>query len=158
LQFIIFGVLHGIYLTVNHAWRLFKGEAALRRERGAAARAGSILLTWLCVLLAEVFFRANSTADAVQFLKGMAGMHGLRTAASPVAHLELVLAAAGLFIVWFLPNTQEILGQAGAAIRSRYWRWLSWQPNWQWSLTMGLLFFVALLVLKNQATFLYFQF
>ncbi len=157
-QFIIFGILHGIYLSVNHAWRLYRGEAALRHQPNALVRVSSILLTYLCVLLAQVFFRADSTFDAMHFLAGMAGLHGRHMAGWPVAHAELMMAVVGLSIVWWLPNTQEIMGQAGAIVRYRYWRWLSWQPTWQWSLTMGLLFCAALLLLKNRATFLYFQF
>ncbi len=156
-QFVIFGLLHGCYLAVNHAWRLFKGAAGLREKPAISTRLASTLLTYLCVIVAQVFFRAGSTGDAVHFLTSMTGRHGIGSL-SGVSHSSLLLTAAGFFIVWFLPNTQEILGQAGSAIQSRHWSWLAWKPIWQWSAALGVLFFLAVMSFRSSATFLYFQF
>lgn len=157
-QFMIFGLLHGIYLTANHAWRLFRGEAALRRKPTALERAGYVLLTYLAVLIGQVFFRANGTGDAVAYLAGMVGLRGIGHLNGILPIYATPMVVIGLVVVWFTPNTQEILGQDGYAIRSRIWSWMSWRPSLQWSLVMGMLFFVALLYLNKSSTFLYFQF
>ena len=65
-QYIMYGILHGSYLTVNHGWRLFRHKkvgqsGAAEPVQGKAARllgvAGSVLLTFACVLVGQIFFR-----------------------------------------------------------------------------------------------------
>jgi len=79
LQFIVYGVLHGVYLSVNHAWRLFRPATTLAKLKGFAAVWGTawrVLLTYLAVLVAQIFFRADSVSDAVALLAGTVGLHG----------------------------------------------------------------------------------
>jgi alginate O-acetyltransferase complex protein AlgI len=173
MQFIVFGVLHGIFLTINHAWRLFtpKGHPL----HGKLPAPVSVLITFVAVLTGQVFFRANSVHDAMYVLRTMAGAHGLGLpfAANPsVSHIlntssflrtargALGAVSIGLFIAWAMPNTQEILGQ----LEHDSVRWpsllprLSWRPTAVWSLTVALLFGVSILMLDANAAFLYFQF
>jgi alginate O-acetyltransferase complex protein AlgI len=79
LQFIVFGALHSIYLTINHAWRIFgprisKGAKPLTY---AIHQVWAVALTYLSVLLAQVFFRAESVPDALRLLDGAFGLRGL---------------------------------------------------------------------------------
>ncbi len=82
LQYIVYGVLHGTYLSVNHAWRMFRAKRPRSTEAQAAvwvriwSNVWPVALTFLAVLVAQIFFRANSTADAMQLLAGMIGMNG----------------------------------------------------------------------------------
>ena len=158
LKFVIFGALHGLYLTVNHAWRLLRGQAAELRPPSRLGTIGSVLLTYASVLVALVFFRASSTYSALHYLAGMTGLHGMSWHDDAIKPSRALLAAAGLAMVWFLPNTQEILGQRDAVIPHGRWSWLAWRPTLQWSVAIGFLFFVGLLFVDNTATFLYFQF
>ena len=109
LTFLIFGALHGAYLCVCHAWRLLRPPG---RPQGLPVVLGQCALTYLCVLVASVFFRAPSVAAAVDVLGGMAGAHGFappdRSLASPL-HLLHVAVLYG--IVWLCPNTQEIMAR-----------------------------------------------
>jgi alginate O-acetyltransferase complex protein AlgI len=80
LQFIVFGLLHSIYLIINHAWRIF----GPRRARGAKPffanalhQFWAVALTYLSVLLAQVFFRAEGIPDALRLVGGAVGLHGL---------------------------------------------------------------------------------
>jgi alginate O-acetyltransferase complex protein AlgI len=144
LQFLIFGLLHGTYLTINHAWRIFRpGRTALPTSR--SAHAGQVLLTYLATLFASVFFRAPSTGSALDLLGGMIGLHGFDTLALPAAILAWFGAwadtlaagfrisdgsvtnfAAGAFhlawmiglylIVFFMPNTQQIMRRFSPAL------------------------------------------
>lgn len=70
--YVVWGTLHGLYLTVNHAWRRRFGPA---RSRPAVAAAWA--LTFLCVVVAWVFFRAESMQAALAVLSGMAGANGV---------------------------------------------------------------------------------
>lgn len=71
--FVIWGALHGAFLMVNHVW-----NAKVRR--GAApswwARVLGWCLTFLCVMIAWVVFRAESLTAAIEIYKGMLGLHG----------------------------------------------------------------------------------
>ena len=158
LQYLIFGVLHGIYLTVNQAWHLYLGPESERKPAGVFTKVASVLATYVCVLVAQVFFRASSTAAALRYLAGMFGLHGATWHDDPAKPSRILVAVIGLVIVWFFPNTQQILGEAGASLKGTGWNWVSWRPTLRWSVAIGVLFFVSLLYVQNQATFLYFQF
>ncbi len=62
LPYLAWGLLHGLYLALE-SW--LRGPAVANRPSPSwLARAGSILLTFLLVTFAWIFFRANSLADA----------------------------------------------------------------------------------------------
>jgi len=67
-QFIVWGGLHGLMLVIFLAWR----QQPYRLPRGAA-----ITITFLCVVLAWVPFRAESLADAADIWAAMFGLHGV---------------------------------------------------------------------------------
>ena len=75
-QFLVFGLLHAAYLCVNHAWRLFV-RVTPTAPSSLLRRLGCVALTYLCVLLGAVFFRAPSVSAALSMLGGMAGFHGI---------------------------------------------------------------------------------
>lgn len=97
LQYLIYGLLHASYLTVNHAYRAWRAAAAPAPvAAGAAAatgtttrvasangfvtrvrHAGNVLLTFVAALVAFAFFRAHGVGDALALLQGMAGLHGI---------------------------------------------------------------------------------
>ena len=179
LQYVAFGMLHGVYLTVNHAWRLWRSKPAPKssiegpavgRLRRSATTVGCVLLTFLCVLIAQVFFRSDSCHQAMSVLAGLVGLHGLglRTglpgeSSGEVAH-QLARMAVAFAIVWFLPNTQQILARFKPALERTAWdtehvnRFLLWSPNIRWALVLSVVFLGALVGLKDPSTFLYFQF
>ena len=73
--FAFWGALHGLYLLVNHAWR-----QAVGRHIGWANRALSpiyAVLTFSCVIIGWVFFRAADFTTATRILYGMAGGNGV---------------------------------------------------------------------------------
>ncbi|HIJ84785.1 MAG TPA: MBOAT family protein, partial [Magnetococcales bacterium] len=77
--FILWGMLHGCYLVVNHAWRGVKKKYGfLRVQRFRLVREWSArLLTFLAVVIAWVFFRAETFHGGFTLLQGMAGLHGI---------------------------------------------------------------------------------
>lgn len=173
MQFILFGLLHGLYLSINHAWRLLTPKG--HRLHGKLPVPASILLTFFAVLSASVFFRADGVHDALYILGTMTGFHGhgLPYIGNPWIHsivntsnflkspgkAALALAFC-FFIAWGMPNTQEILGQKG----DDSIRWpsllpkLTWHPTLKWSLGLSVLFAASILLLDANAAFLYFQF
>jgi alginate O-acetyltransferase complex protein AlgI len=174
-QFLIFGLIHGVYLTANQAWRHFRPRAhnapAPTRATGPL-RLALMIGVYLQVTFALIFFRSNSLHAAFAMLANMAGNHGF----GPVgALLDGALAFALFPVVWFFPNTQQILGQEPGMGRltpipggapatlaldpppSLFSR-LRWSPNLPWALVMAVLFFAVLAELDSSTSFLYFQF
>ena len=139
LQFLAFGLLHACYLAINHAWRGYRPpHPPSSRAVAAVSVVWQVLLTFVAVLVAQVFFRANSAGDALHLLAGMAGLHGVEPLAVSVSvvgvldHLgglgrfltqthhilgfrtnasvpSLVRVAACLAVIWALPNSQRIM-------------------------------------------------
>ncbi len=164
-QFLLFGLFHGIYLTTNHAWRIFRKKPSRSPSplRARLNHAASVLLTLFCVILAQVLFRADSTSGAFALFASMAGrggmgVHALAALRKPIVLLPLLFAA-----VWLLPNTQEILARFGSDEGTHpqpgmLGRWLLWRPNLAWALTLAAALLVCLAFLEDTSRFLYFQF
>lgn len=175
VQFMIFGLLNGLYLSINYAWRQILPKAARQRMKlysvPAFARTGlSRLFTYLAFLVSLIFFRADSCAHAISVLMSMAGLyHAVPEAAlSQPPYIGVRRAvlqiAAGMAIVWGLPNTQQILTRFKPSLESTAWNQtgvpepLIWSPSTGWAVGIGVLFFMALVELQQPSTFLYFQF
>jgi D-alanyl-lipoteichoic acid acyltransferase DltB (MBOAT superfamily) len=132
--FILWGLLHGVLLCVNHAWRLirpriWRDTASYRRRMAPVA----FLLTFLSVVFAMVLFRSPTVSGAVILWKGMIGGYGATLPQAVLMHLGPIagwLQAIGvqpawtsgsfllgatariavlLFIALGLPNTLELL-------------------------------------------------
>jgi D-alanyl-lipoteichoic acid acyltransferase DltB (MBOAT superfamily) len=139
LQFVIFGLLHGTYLTINHAFRIFRsGKPRPAHLQPVMLRCSNILLTYLAALVASIFFRAASVGSGFSLLGGMIGLHGAGSIALPMVLLAKLggmgqsLMGSGFVsvvsildwtagvahfgwlivlyaIVWGMPNTQQIM-------------------------------------------------
>ncbi len=140
--FVFWGVLHGVYLVINHAWQaarkgLFGHD--LTRSTTAGRYAGT-LLTFLAVVVSWVFFRAESFGAAKEILKGMAGLNGVALYKTYLEKWDsfgptlaewgvkftgyrlfegddaLIWIIAVLLIAWVFPNTQEVMRRFSPAI------------------------------------------
>jgi len=86
--FVLWGLVHGVYLSINHAWRLLAARWWPDRERYRRYMRGpGFVLTFLAVVVAMVLFRAPSLEVAGTVYAGMLGRHGLTLPASLFAHL-----------------------------------------------------------------------
>ena len=171
LQFLVFGLLHGVYLTTNQAWRHFRPRAPTASAPSGVKRLVLMLGVYVQVTFALIFFRSSSMHAAIALLHDLAGAHGF---GSLGALLEGSLAFALFPVVWFLPNSQQILGQERTVEHSipgpaaptalaheqapTLFPGLRWAPTLRWSLVMAALFFAVLVELDPTAQFLYFQF
>lgn len=104
--FVVWGALHGAYLCVNHAFNALvpKMPSALTRP----ARVAGFALTFLAVVVAWIFFRAERIEWAWRILLAMTDPTQIAFGREEIAALVLVSIYAVL--VWFAPNTQEIMG------------------------------------------------
>lgn len=176
LQFFVFGLLHGIYLCVAHAWKLISGKKSAKtgsKWLGRARYAGGVLLTCLAVIFAQVFFRAHSVADADRIIAAMtfwpvhshAAIGALQAATTTDATGALknwVAIFLALLFVWTMPNTLQIFAaEAPALAKSRAQPALfsiRWQPTPMMGVIVGLAFVCTFLSVTGATQFLYFRF
>jgi alginate O-acetyltransferase complex protein AlgI len=186
--FVAWGFLHGVCLIINHAWRAMWTPIDAWWSRGAAR-----LLTLLAVVMAFVTFRAASFGAALNMYRGMfdlpaslarsvgwlstcLGWLGVRFEGPPVeaADLQLLMwGVAWVAIVWFVPNTQQLMSGFRPAFnytRASYrrdppllddmkrMRSLLWRPGSAQAAWIGILAGVAFLGLSHVSEFLYFEF
>jgi alginate O-acetyltransferase complex protein AlgI len=188
LQYLVFGVLNGLYLVINHAMRIAfpkRKDAVPLGAAPAAVQAGKVLLTCVAVLIAQVFFRSESIEAGLQMLAGMIGVHGIHPhlnstsdgGASLRGYIEISLLYA---FVWLLPNTQQImgnfdpvLGKVAAQRETALGKFASrlnrcgavfraggifWSPHYIWAAFGMMIFGTSLTRMTGVSPFLYFQF
>jgi D-alanyl-lipoteichoic acid acyltransferase DltB (MBOAT superfamily) len=178
-KFLAYGLIHGLFLCVNHAWRTFgpkSNRSSGNRCLTVAVLFAQTLATYLCVVSAFVFFRANSLDDALAILRHLWWVSGNGTGgAGGIIDRNSVRALAGAaIIVWCLPNTLQVLSNwSPTTTRIHEWklpfllsepvslrlaRLTHWEPTFGWGVAAGLIFTIALLALNGVTEFIYFQF
>jgi alginate O-acetyltransferase complex protein AlgI len=161
--FMLWGGLHGLYLSINHAFRhITKGwqpPSAMRLPLHVA----SVALTFAATTLAWIVFRSADLASARNVVGGFFGLgHSSVVSLSPLAMATLLLLFG---LVWFMPNSMELLWRHDPALPSPYASEpvtpaprLSWKPTPWNAAAYGLLCIVSVLALSNLKPFIYFQF
>ena len=76
--FVIWGLIHGFYLTINHAWRLIRPQLWYDKQSyERVMRPIGWLLTFIAVAAAMVFFRSPTISGATDLMKGLIGQNGI---------------------------------------------------------------------------------
>lgn len=151
--FIIWGGLHGMYLSINHWWR---------RHGKPLPKLIAWTITFLAVVFSWVFFRARSLSDAIAIVQTMMGIKdviliknyenvfllGVQFNKS-LPYLKddsksFVILAVLMLCVTLLPNTQQLMQH--------------FKPNWWWAVSVASIGAYCLLSLNRVSEFLYFQF
>jgi hypothetical protein len=102
--FALWGLLHGVYLTINHAWRL--NAARSWRDRASYDRVMKpigFVVTFVAVAAGMVLFRSPTMTAASGLLKGMLGLNGV---ALPAPLYDRV----GRLPAWVHPENATVLG------------------------------------------------
>jgi alginate O-acetyltransferase complex protein AlgI len=186
--YVVWGFLQGVYLMVNHAWRAVWTPIDAWWSRGVAR-----LVTFLAMVVSLVMFRAASFEAAMDMYRGMAnlpaswgpapgwtatvmGWLGVRFEGAPVDRADLQLlvwATVWIAVLWFVPNTQQLMARVQPAFnysRANYRRdpplldciWdlrkLLWRPDLSHAVWVGFLAGLSFLSLQHVSEFLYFEF
>jgi len=179
-QYIVFGLLHGLYLTINHGWHMILKSRGyeLNSTNWIGQRSGQ-LITFLAVTVAMVFFRAPNVNNASAVLMSMVGKNGFSLADGALfpnvlfndPKLGLLWLTVLMTIAFYFPNTQEWLSEYNPALGYRPTSskaspgWLfylkkrmSWQPNQFWAAVTAVIAVTSFLGLSGISEFIYFQF
>jgi len=185
--FLLWGMLHGFYLAVNHAWQRLVGA-----PDSAGYRVGAHMVTLLAVVLAWVVFRAASIDAAALVYKAMLGLNGMSLPLefAPIANLlgfhhltffaensradfytGLAWIAGAGAVALLLPNSIEVLAHYRPAcnmtdIRPRGiaaavgGRALAFATRTRFAIAVGVLLFLSIKTMNSAAVteFLYFNF
>ena len=151
--FVVWGALHGIYLCINHAFNALvpNSPAVLARP----ARLAGAVLTFLAVVVAWVFFRAERVDWAMRILGAMAVPSNIVFGRAEISALVLVTIYAAL--VWLAPNTQALMGydhgnrRVGEVLRAGHMR-----PLFLYGASLLLAF--GILGIESHSEFIYFRF
>ena len=136
--YVVFGLVHGLGLTVNQGWKHFH----LPMPRPLAR-----LLTLGFVIAACVLFRADSLSQAWTVYQAMFGFHGLHwlTEGMRASMASPAILALGLLLVGFCPESNELV--------KKYFR-----PSLLWAAGLAAAFAFSVLQFTQITAFLYFQF
>ncbi|MCB2055410.1 MAG: MBOAT family protein [Geminicoccaceae bacterium] len=199
--FVAWGALHGLLLLIAHGWRHLvhrrrsslrpvagSGEARARRWSRPIAHVAGVALTFACVHLAWVLFRAESFAAALSVYGGMLGLNGVRlpeyyldmlgswgpilqargVSFAPLRDFafggmeQIAITALAALLVFFAPTTQRLFGLAGDPCGSSSTTSAPGivRPNFSWGLTTGVALAVVISTLLSDPpdVFIYFQF
>jgi D-alanyl-lipoteichoic acid acyltransferase DltB (MBOAT superfamily) len=176
--FVIWGALHGLYLTCNHTWQTIAGRMRIS-IKGTLPVALSVFVTFVFVVIAWVFFRAKNFDAAWRIVSAMFTSSGfalpfdsslcdiLRLALPSVQRTSLpafggdrqiIWTIALLLAVWVFPNTQQLIQMVG----SRFMLTESRRQKLIWLGIGASLFWIVLLLVINEtrgvSEFIYFNF
>ncbi len=170
--FVVWGGLHGVYLCAS---------ISLWRDRFGATRASPVatvaswLLTFVCVVAAWVFFRADTMTGALAMLKAMAGFPAqanlfshdgvirvldlpLSVGAETAFALASAMVAVGIVLVVALPNVPQIFRYREFRHAPEPASWIAWRPSLAWAVVTAMALTAALFGMWQRLEFLYFQF
>jgi alginate O-acetyltransferase complex protein AlgI len=111
--FVIWGGLHGIFLCLNHAWSNFSTRFYTSHSDGIFSNMIRISITFIAVVFAWVFFRAENLSTARIVLKAMlchggnAGWYDVMPSFSFTLFLVKLIVCS--ILVWVFPNVYQII-------------------------------------------------
>lgn len=140
--FVVWGGLHGIYLSVERQLR----QRLPGYRPGPVALVALGLLTWTLVNVTWVFFRAHSFSKAWSVLRGMAGANAVAPILPTMYLATTLLIVAGVVVAhWQMrQRTLESVLQRVSAIPL--------------AVALGLMAFLVVITQGSGSAFIYFQF
>lgn len=170
-NFVLWGSMHGLMLVVNHGWRKFFPHPPKNLILNECTRSLTWLVTFCCVVLAWIPFRADTFKSAIIMMKTTIGIGVIKGLSKPDPMIVTWLLCM-LAICLILPNTYELFKKVEGALTepnmrfnhlnsrfsSRITSTLAWQPTLFWSLASAIFLVAFLLTISRVSPFLYFQF
>jgi alginate O-acetyltransferase complex protein AlgI len=149
--FLLWGVIHGVYLAAFHVLRHVVPRVAASLATGRLQGLGWIT-TFAVTTIAWVYFRAPDVAHANAIV---ANMFGVTPGAVPASGLGFAIVAALLLLhraeAWWIANLDAIADRAGE-------QWMRWPGPVQALAAFPILLVIVAITKGARGTFIYFQF
>lgn len=155
--FIVWGALHGLFLIINHLWRNLEYKLPV---------VISWSITFLCVVIGWVFFRADSIGDAAQIISKMFDINSIYLPSGGQLESWLYWTGAS-FIAWQYKWSMAkcavslmVLLICILTMRNPCEIYVNMVPNKKWMCFISLIFLASIYSVCAIGTgeFLYFQF
>lgn len=175
ITFVVFGLLQGLYMSVNEAWATYRRKARkARRKAGIAEPRWHAPLACAATLLAFAFAiipfgAADGGTMLTLFNAALGGAAGLVVPQSWPFGLGgaamLIVMAYG--VIFLTPNSHEIMGLFEPVLNwKKDWAALApsrWQVQWRltprWAMATGVTLFMAVaFIMRGTTEFVYFGF
>lgn len=159
-NFVLWGFLHGVGITVNHGLRTMAERSGL--ALWFAGMPGVVRWMWagMCVVgtfilitLLWVFFRAETLHGVTMMFGGLAGLRtqGAEILLSSPKYFMVISALAAIALI--LPNSMQIMFAPDRKL-------LFWRPSWAWVGFSVLMMLTGLMFMQSHLgkPFIYFDF
>jgi hypothetical protein len=171
--FVFFGLMHGTFMCINEVYNVLTKKKRRKKKDSRTALFVYGLLTLLAFVSAEVPFRSDSMSAAWRVFGGMAGLHGLglspdwAASFTPSSNAMMIpIIVLGLCIVYFFPNTEQIMDRVSPALEWEKWREVDparinfrFSFNLAWVGAVSVVLFLGFAFLsRGTSTFIYFKF
>ena len=187
-NFMFFGLLNGVYLLINHAFRIWKIKRGHKTENAnPVVTILSWAITFIAVMVGFVIFRAERMHGGINILLGMTGLEGrliIPPAYAPVlksfSHVfdhipfaplpyfpgkeALVWAGVLMFVVLAMPSTQNVMARITgwlnccSAAFTNHEEELAWSAVLFFALGLALMAIMPFFSHVDLQPFIYFQF
>jgi D-alanyl-lipoteichoic acid acyltransferase DltB (MBOAT superfamily) len=178
-NFLIWGGLHGLYLSICHLWQAWRGVTAkastFTTSTNRLIAVMSWALTFFVTVIAWVFFRTRTATGAWEMLRALFGFRAEGSVyVSPgifklmdlpilVGEERLLLIGGGavmltLGIALWLPNVPQLFGYREYRRTREVSSWPRWRPNFAWAALSAVALTLSLFGMWQRLEFLYFQF
>lgn len=149
--FIFWGILHGSYLIINHFSR-FSGLSRL------IPKPVSILITFIAVAFAWVFFRADTFSGAMIIICSMLAITAEEN--QFFVPYQLILIVCGLLVIFVLPNLNQTLDYRGVDTTDEQLAacWGSVSRKRFIAIGLGILIGLTIMFMPEPTVFIYFNF
>ncbi len=171
--FIIWGLLHGIFLLINHFWRSFFNNRLPniyeKIKFNWAYQFISLSITFIAVTTAWVFFRANDIESALNLIKSMYPfLQNFFQSQSNEAILNVRIVKSShffwlfitLLIVFFSPSIIEIFNRSSVYLESSLIKSsrFFWSTTYLWLTFVILIATASVISISSLSEFIYFNF
>lgn len=151
-HYVIWGALHGIYLIFGQLTKNIQEKTIGLIKVQFLQKLIHAIITFSLAAFAWIFFRANSTSDAIYIVKNIlkTSTHNIQEVFGMIGTQELWLIAISMIIM----ETVHWLQRDGNLSLK-----FDTKPRWQrWSVYYVLLFLILCFGVYNNTQFIYFQF
>lgn len=162
--FIVWGLIHGVFLVINQMWLIFKKRFGRRKSSLWGKFVGRVIVL-SCWVFSLIIFRSEDLPAAWRLIKGLIDVSSIER---NQIYMDTMSAFPWLLcmaiIIWLTPNTVQIFshyciatGTQDVDVKKTHTVFL-WKPNFLWGIWLSTLFVLSLLSLNKVNEFLYFQF
>ena len=175
-QFILFGLIHGLYIVIHNFWLKIKIFIFKKKYKSnLLTDLIGQLITFISVIFSFVFFRSSSLDTAINYVNSMLNFNSIDfsdifeiTTFGTMPFTGIYLLVFSLFIVFLLPNVHQFIIKYSNTFKKSYnetsiecklsFKNIIWKPSLLWSIFIAIILTLSIMSVSGTNEFLYFEF